>query len=156
MKIKTPKWQPHLVWTPFVVAACALPTLAHAQTRAPTTNTIAKAMPDSAPDPFQWLEEVQSAQALAWVEKENRRSLDLLQADPRFAPLQQQALAIVQASDRVPMPSFRGHHIDNFWQDASAVRGVWRRTDLASYRSATPRWETVLDVDALAQVESAN
>jgi len=36
------------------------------------------------------------------------------------------------------------------------VRGVWRRTDLASYRSATPRWETVLDFDALAQTESAN
>lgn len=156
MKIKTPKWQPHLVWTPFVVAACALSALAHAQTRAPTTNTIANVMPDSAPDPFQWLEEVQSAQALTWVDKENRRSLDLLQADPRFVPLQQQALAIVQASDRVPMPSFRGHHIDNFWQDASAVRGVWRRTDLASYRSATPRWETVLDIDALAQAESAN
>ncbi len=147
-----------LAATPLLTLLAALapaqPTLA--QTPVPNTTTIARPMPDSASDPFQWLEEVQGAQALAWVGKENQRSLDVLQADPRFAPLQQQALAIVQASDRVPMPSFRGRHIDNFWQDASAVRGVWRRTDLASYRSATPRWETVLDFDALAQAESAN
>ena len=147
-----------LAATPLLTLLAALapaqPTLA--QTPVPNTTTIARPMPDSASDPFQWLEEVQGAQALAWVGKENQRSLDVLQADPRFAPLQQQALTIVQASDRVPMPSFRGRHIDNFWQDASAVRGVWRRTDLASYRSATPRWETVLDFDALAQAESAN
>lgn len=156
MKIKTPNWLSHLVWTPIVVAVCAQPALAQIQTPTLNTTTIAHPMPHSATDPFQWLEAVQGAQALAWVAKENQRSLEVLQADPRFAPLQQQALAIVQASDRVPMPSFRGHHIDNFWQDASAVRGVWRRTDLASYRSASPRWETVLDVDALAQAESAN
>ena len=41
----------------------------HAQTPTSNTTTIARAMPDSAADPFQWLEEVQGAQALAWVGK---------------------------------------------------------------------------------------
>jgi prolyl oligopeptidase len=36
------------------------------------------------------------------------------------------------------------------------VRGIWRRTTLASYRSASPAWTTVLDVDALSKAEKAN
>ena len=32
-------------------------------------------------------------------------------------------------------------------------RGIWRRTTLASYRTAAPQWETVLDVDALAKTD---
>lgn len=113
-------------------------------------------MTDTASDPFLWLEEVEGAKALNWVETQNRRSLDLLQADPRFATLQDQALAIVNATDRVPMPSFRAGKIDNFWQDATAVRGLWRRTDLDSYRTASPVWETVLDIDALSRAEGKN
>ena len=30
---------------------------------------------------------------------------------------------------------------------------MWRRTDLASYRSGSPQWETVLSVDALNRAE---
>ncbi|MGZ8347987.1 MAG: prolyl oligopeptidase family serine peptidase, partial [Allosphingosinicella sp.] len=44
----------------------------------------------------------------------------------------------------------------NFWQDADHVRGIVRRTTLASYRTDSPEWETVLDVDALAAAENAN
>ncbi|MFN2473276.1 MAG: prolyl oligopeptidase family protein, partial [Sphingomicrobium sp.] len=44
----------------------------------------------------------------------------------------------------------------NFWQDSAHVRGVWRRTTLASYRSAAPAWTTVLDLDSLARAEKAN
>jgi hypothetical protein len=41
----------------------------------------------------------------------------------------------------------------NFWQDSDHVRGILRRTSLASYRTDDPAWETVLDVDALAAAE---
>lgn len=116
----------------------------------------AAAMTEQIADPFLWLEEVEGQRALDWVGGENRRSLDLLQADPRFARLNEQALAIVNATDRVPMPSLRAGAIDNFWQDENAVRGLWRRTSLKSYRTATPAWETVLDIDALAKAEGAN
>src|SRR6185295_14473977 len=46
--------------------------------------------------------------------------------------------------------------IDNFWQDKANVRGVWRRTTLAGYRAKAPKWETILDIDALAKKENAN
>ena len=116
----------------------------------------AAAMTETASDPFQWLEEVEGKTALDWVGAENKRSLDLLQADPRYEALHTAALKIVNASDRVPMPSFRAGGIDNFWQDQDAVRGVWRRTSLETYRTKAPQWETVLDFDALAKSEGAN
>src|SRR5205085_596260 len=51
---------------------------------------------------------------------------------------------------------FRHGQIYNFWQDADHVRGILRRTTLASYASGKPKWTTVLDIDALAKAENAN
>ena len=34
--------------------------------------------------------------------------------------------------------------------------GLWRRTALPEYRNAEPKWETVLDLDALASTENEN
>ncbi|HEX8570609.1 MAG TPA: prolyl oligopeptidase family serine peptidase [Caulobacteraceae bacterium] len=107
-----------------------------------------------ATDEFLWLEEVESERALAWVRQQNERSLAVLKGDPRYEPFRQQALDILTATDRIPAPSFRAGGIDNFWQDKANPRGVWRRTTLDSYRTATPRWETVLDVDALGKAEN--
>src|SRR5690606_29301620 len=39
---------------------------------------------------------------------------------------------------------------------AQHPRGIWRRTTLASYRSAAPEWDVVLDLDALAEEEGEN
>jgi len=107
-------------------------------------------------DPFLWLEEVEGERALGWVRGENARSLALLEADPRYAELHAAALRIVTARDRIPYPSFVGEGIANFWQDDAHVRGVSRRTTLASYRRPEPEWETVLDLDALAAAEGRN
>jgi prolyl oligopeptidase len=110
-----------------------------------------------ATDPYLWLEEVEGERAMAWVRAHNEHSLGVLQGDPRYEGLHQQALEIVQSRDRIPSPGFtHDGHIDNFWQDAEHVRGVWRRTTLDSYRTETPDWETVLDFDALAAAEGQN
>jgi len=37
----------------------------------------------------------------------------------------------------------------NFWQDEEHVRGLWRQTTLASFRTPEPQWQTILDIDAL-------
>ena len=107
-------------------------------------------------DPYLWLEDVEGDAALAWVREQNARSLALLEADPRYQKLYDTALNIITAEDRIPYPSFRGEELANFWQDSSHVRGLWRKTTLASYRSAEPDWHTVLDVDALAAAEDKN
>jgi prolyl oligopeptidase len=110
-----------------------------------------------ATDPYLWLEEVEGERALAWVEEQNTASLGTLQGDPRYQPLHDAALAILESRDRIPAPGFLNSGlISNFWQDATNVRGVWRRTTLDSYRTEAPQWETVLDIDALARAEGKN
>jgi prolyl oligopeptidase len=90
-------------------------------------------------DPHLALEVVESPESLAWVKAQNDKTLPILSGDPRFAGLQAQALTILSAKDRIAAPTFIGQDVFNFWQDETHVRGVWRRTSLASYKTATPR-----------------
>ncbi len=99
------------------------------------------------------LEQVDGAEAMAFVAEENRKSLAVLTGDPRYEAFRAEAEAILTATDRIPSPSFLGDGVGNFWQDAANPKGVWRRTTLDSYRTATPRWETLLDIDALSRAE---
>jgi len=99
------------------------------------------------------LEQVDGAEAMAFVARENERALATLEGDPRYEPFRQQAEAILTATDRIPAPSFLGDGIGNFWQDANNPKGLWRRTTLESYESADTQWETLLDIDALARAE---
>jgi prolyl oligopeptidase len=129
--------------------ALAIARVASAQSQA--------APPDSsAADPYLWLESQTGPRAMAWVNAENAKTLAVLEKDPHFAPLYGEALAVAQSSDRIPYVRFVGGMLYNFWQDSAHVRGLWRRTTLASYRSATPKWTTVLDLDSLARAEKAN
>jgi prolyl oligopeptidase len=121
-----------------------------------TVQTISPADVAVGDDPYVWLEEMEGARALDWARAENARSQGVLESDPRYKGLYDDALKIVTARDRIASPSFRGRQIDNFWQDRDHVRGLWRRTTLESYRTETPEWRTVLDVDALAKAENAN
>lgn len=99
------------------------------------------------------LEEVNGTEAMAFVAGSNQQALAALTGDRRYETFRQQAEAILTATDRIPSPSFLGEGIGNFWQDAANPKGVWRRTTLDSYRSADTRWETLLDIDALARAE---
>lgn len=119
-------------------------------------NTPAFAHTLPADDPYLWLEEVEGERALNWVRAQNGRSLPVLQNDPRYAALEQDALAIVRAKDRLTFGGFFGGYISNFWQDTDHVRGIWRRADFASWRAGRPVWETLLDIDALAATEDKN
>jgi len=140
-----------------LLSALGTPLAAMAQTDQTSAPAAGGFATSDSTDPYLWLEEVEGERAMEWVRAHNEHSLGVLQGDPRYAALHEQALAIVQARDRIPAPSFnRDGTIDNFWQDAEHVRGVWRRTTLDSYRTATPVWETVLDVDALAAAEGKN
>ncbi|MFL6830403.1 MAG: prolyl oligopeptidase family serine peptidase [Sphingomicrobium sp.] len=107
-------------------------------------------------DPYLWLEDVSGPKAMAWVESHNARTTSVLEADPRYGRYYQQALAIAEAKDRIPIGNFIGGKVYNFWQDSDHVRGIWRRTSLESYSTGSPEWETVLDLDALSDAEKAN
>ncbi len=108
-------------------------------------------------DPYTYMEDAEGAKALAFAHAENARSLPQLQNDPRYAGFYADAQKIVTAKDRIASVGFAGDgSLRDFWQDGEHVRGVWRTTGLAGYRSGAPEWTTILDIDALAKAEGKN
>jgi prolyl oligopeptidase len=107
----------------------------------------------SADDPFQWLEDVQGDKALAWAREHNAKTIAVLEARPEYKPIYARTLEILDSEKKIPTPELLGETVYNFWKDGAHERGIWRRTTLASYRTAAPQWATVLDVDALAKAD---
>jgi prolyl oligopeptidase len=138
------------------LAACTSAPLESATGEKPFMPASLEPAAVNAADEFLWLEDVWGERAIAWVNGQNEKTLAVLKADPRYEPFRKEALAILTAQDRTPTPTFRAGGIDNFWQDATNVRGVWRHTTLESYRAGSPQWQTVLDIDALSKTENAN
>ena len=142
-----------LVSTFAIAVAMTVATPAFAQTATPAPAPAAGDAQAAQDDPFIWLEEARSEEALSWVRAQNERVEQTLGKDPRFAQLQAEALTILDAKDRIPGVSFTPYGLTNFWQDATNPRGLVRVTTLDSYRSDNPTWETILDIDALAKAE---
>ncbi|RZJ96027.1 MAG: S9 family peptidase [Brevundimonas sp.] len=140
---------------PLVLAAvlAALATPAFAQTPPPHMPTDLSIDGVRAADDHLALEQVNGAEAMAFVHAENERSLAALTGDPRYETFRREAEAILTATDRIAQPSFLGEGVGNFWQDATNPKGVWRRTSLAGYRSDSPQWDILLDIDALSRAE---
>ncbi len=105
------------------------------------------------PEKYQWLEDVSSARSMEWVKAENARSAAVLEADPRYAGMQADALKVLESPDRLAYPDQRGEMIYNQWQDAQHVRGLLRKTTQADYLTAQPHWQTVIDYDALGKAD---
>ena len=119
-----------------------------------TTHTQAQdGIPGPDEDPHIWLEEARSDAALDWVRAENNRTMAHMAQDPRYDELQAEALAILDAEDRIPYVSIRKDGLYNFWQDKQNPKGLLRKTTLESYQGDDIEWETILDVDALAAAE---
>ncbi len=119
----------------------------------PAPNPAAIRMAPEPHDPHIGLEDVFGEASLNWVRQRNAQSEAVLQADPRFEALRRELREVLDASDRIPGVSRRGAWLYNFWQDAKHPRGIWRRTTMAEYRKAEPKWELLLDVDALGKAE---
>ncbi len=148
-----------LLVVPALLLSCSPAAPPPAATTTPEPPTpVAVEPPDAAPappeDPYLWLEDVTGDKALAWVREQNQRSTAELEADPSFATLDNKLLTILDSEDKIPWISKRHRYYYNFWRDAKHPRGVWRRvSSLKEYRKAEPKWEVVLDLDALGAAE---
>ena len=107
-------------------------------------------------DPYLWLEEVEGKKALEWVESQNKLTEERYSNNPRFNQTYSYLLEDYNSVDRIPYPSIRGEYIYNFWRDKNNIRGLWRRASIDSYKSENPKWETILDIDLLAEAENKN
>lgn len=109
--------------------------------------------PIPAPDA---LIEIDHPDVLQWADSWSQRTVEALDQHPLRAELERRIRDVLDTDDRIPFPLRRGERLFNFWRDAEHPRGLWRATDPASYLAGTPSWETLIDVDALAESEDEN
>src|SRR5262245_19048286 len=101
----------------------------------------------SANDPFLWLEDVDSAQSLEWVNKHNDSTFARLQNREIFARLEGEMREITTSNARLPGISLSNGQLYTFWQDSKHPRGLWQRTSLENYKNNKNEWEVLLDLD---------
>jgi len=104
------------------------------------------------PDPYLWLEDVTGDAALDWVRARNEPTLAEF-GGPEFERMRAEALEVLDTDARIPYVVRRGEYLYNFWRDGANPRGLWRRTTLDSYRTDSPAWDVLLDVDELGRAD---
>ncbi|OBB92473.1 prolyl oligopeptidase family protein [Mycobacterium sp. 852002-40037_SCH5390672] len=112
----------------------------------------ASADPHDNPDPYLWLEDVTGDEALDWVRARNEPTLARFR-DESFERMRAEALEVLDTDARIPYVVRRGEYLYNFWRDAANPRGLWRRTTLDSYRTDSPDWDVLIDVDELGRTD---
>ncbi|KAL3928426.1 MAG: hypothetical protein SGPRY_002390, partial [Prymnesium sp.] len=107
-------------------------------------------------DPRLWLEDVEGERCLDWVRTRNAHVLESL-GEPKESSLYKRILDILESKEKIPYIGrvLNGRYY-NFWQDEQHVKGIWRRCTLDEYRKPSPKWETVLDLDALGKAEGVS
>ncbi|TNY25313.1 S9 family peptidase [Fulvimonas soli] len=120
--------------------------MTHAQQPAPAGT-------QASDDPYLWLEDIHGARAMDWVKAQNAVTERRFASSPEFARTRDRILEVLDSDARIPYVARHGDHLYNFWQDKAHPRGLWRRTTLEEYRKAEPKWEVLLDVDALNKAE---
>ncbi|GAA1523844.1 prolyl oligopeptidase family serine peptidase [Brevibacterium permense] len=114
-----------------------------------TASTVNAELPD---DENIWLEDIYGEEQIAWVKDQNAKTLERFR-DGLFDDISDDLRTALDSDDRIPMVTKRGDHFYNFWRDKTNPKGLWRRTSWDSYRTATPDWEVLLDLDELAAEE---
>jgi prolyl oligopeptidase len=104
-------------------------------------------------DPYLWLEDIEGERSLAFVERQNKLTLEKF-GGAAFEADRDTLAAIYDRPDNIPYIARRGGFVYNTWKDAKNPRGLWRRTTLDEFRKAEPRWDVILDVDQLAKAEN--
>jgi prolyl oligopeptidase len=104
-------------------------------------------------DPYLWLEDIHGARAMDWVNAQNAITEKQYAASPDFTRTRDRILEVLDSDERIPYVERRGDYLYNFWQDKAHPRGLWRRTTLEEYRKTEPKWDVLLDIDALNKAE---
>jgi prolyl oligopeptidase len=99
------------------------------------------------------LKEVEGNVAMEWVLNENQITQQYL-GDPKEKPLYGKILTILDSKDKIPHIRKIGDHYYNFWQDNNNPRGVLRRTTLEKFKTSSPEWEIIIDIDLLGKLEN--
>ncbi|EEC47531.1 predicted protein [Phaeodactylum tricornutum CCAP 1055/1] len=114
-------------------------------------------------DPYLWLEDVESKESLDFAKAANDDCLSKLgHPETSSTGSYGKILSVLESDDRIPFVSQYGKDeqgnpiLFNFWKDSKNPKGLWRKTTLSSYKSGTPAWEIVLNLDELAKTDDVS
>lgn len=105
-------------------------------------------------DPYLWLEEVTGDDALDWVRARNEPTETEFGGED-FERMRVESLEVLDTDARIPYVRRRGEFLYNFWRDGTNPRGLWRRATLESYRTESPEWDVLIDLDELGRADGA-
>lgn len=117
-------------------------------------SDLRKTVSEIGQDEFIWLEGLRNEKALAWAHEQNSVTLSAFTHGKDFDPIREKVLQGLNSPEQIPGVWKCDNDWYNFWQDAKNPKGLLRKTTLDEFRKAEPRWETVLDVDALGKAEN--
>ncbi len=98
-----------------------------------TQRAIAQGPTTEQPDKYTWLEDIRGDKPMEWVKAQNARTAAVMEKQKSFAPLDEDALKVLDSPDKLAIPQFRGGLVYNTWRDKDHVRGIvgerrWRAT----------------------------
>src|SRR5712692_12129490 len=71
-----------------------------------------------ADDPFVWLEDVEAARSMEWVNAKNAATIAVLGRAPLYQTFYDRVKQILDSKDKIAYPQIIGTSLYNFWQDA--------------------------------------
>ena len=109
-----------------------------------------------ADDKYLWLEDIDGDKSMQWVLQQNKITDDKLTSTKLYKELYSQALTVLDSKSRLPVVTQNGKWLYNFWQDKLHPRGIYRKTTLKQFKTANPKWQTVLDMDEYSNQQEKN
>jgi prolyl oligopeptidase len=105
-------------------------------------------------DPYLWLEDIHGNRSMDWVKQQNAVTTKQFVDNAEFTKTRDSILEVLDSDARIPEVSRMDGWLYNFWRDQAHPRGIWRRTTLDEYRKTEPKWQLLLDIDALNKAEN--
>jgi prolyl oligopeptidase len=87
------------------------------------------------------------------VKARNAETTALLGARPGYAETRRDVLGVLNSKERIAYVHKEGSYYYNFWKDEQNPQGLWRRTTLAEFKKRAPKWDVLLDLDALSKAD---
>lgn len=107
-------------------------------------------------DKYLFLEQRESAEAIAWAKPRSEKTVQFMTSRPRYTEIKKNIADIRLAKDRLVAPDLMGEYVYNFWTDEAHKKGVWRRTLAKDFDAGAAKWEELIDVAKLAQADGKN
>ncbi|MGA9333051.1 MAG: prolyl oligopeptidase family serine peptidase [Rudaea sp.] len=122
----------------------------------PVRADAAKGSSAASEDAYLWLEDIHGTRSMDWVKAHNAVTAKQFADNPQFDKTRDRILEVLDSDARIAYVNRMGEYLYNFWQDKAHPRGIWRRTTLAEYRKTDPKWDVLIDIDALNKAEKAH